>query len=140
MVPLIDAFQEIYPETSVDLRITNRRVDLVTEGIDLAIRIGTMQDSTLVASSYFMARAGLWASQDYLDRNGVPQTTNDLAHQRIVNISRAADLMTLRNQDGKSVPLPDKYRLSCEDMQPARAFVETGAGIGLLPDFIGNYP
>ena len=140
LVPLIDTYLGRYPKTSVDLRITNQRVDLVAEGVDLAIRTGQMTDSTLVMRRYFPAHVGLWASRGYLDRNGTPHNARDLAQHTLLHMTRVGGPLALRDQTGGDLALTGKSRLACDDMQTLRTFVETGAGIGLLPDFIGEYP
>ena len=140
LVPLIETYLARYPKTTIDLKVTNLRVDLVAHGIDLAIRSGSLEDSALVVSRYADARVGLWASQDYLDNNGVPLSTNDLTDHRLVHMTRAADLLKINGLNTEQLALAGKGRLSCDDLQTVRTFVETGAGIGILPDFIGNYP
>ncbi|MCJ8308682.1 MAG: LysR family transcriptional regulator [Hyphomicrobiales bacterium] len=139
LIPLIEAYLERYPKTSIDLRVSNRRVDLVAEGIDLAIRSGELEDSSLVVSRYADTRVGLWASQDYVAQHGAPQNIQDLASHRLVHMSRAEDLLKIVGLDEKNFGLADRSRLSCDDLQTVRAFIEEGTGIGVLPDFIGAY-
>lgn len=140
LVPLIAAYLEKYPQTRVDLTVSNQHVDLIADGIDLAVRIGVLPDSSLVASRYFEARVGLWASQDYLDRHGVPQTVADLRQHSMVRMSRGAAFLKLVDATGQTVEPDGNGRLMSDDMHSCRAFIETGMGIGPLPDFIGNFP
>ncbi|EOY5737326.1 TPA: LysR family transcriptional regulator [Enterobacter ludwigii] len=76
--PLLAQFSQHYPRVQVDLNITNRNVDLIAEGFDLAIRLGQMPDSGLVARKLEDAALLLVASPAYLDRMGTPQTLDDL--------------------------------------------------------------
>lgn len=78
-MPAITAFAGHYPALSVDVGLTDRFVDLVDEGWDLAIRIGTLADSSLTARSLAPIRVALCAAPDYLARHGTPQTVADLA-------------------------------------------------------------
>ncbi|MEN9578565.1 MAG: hypothetical protein RJA70_1574, partial [Pseudomonadota bacterium] len=79
MIPrLIGAFQRAYPHVSVVIFATGRRVDLVAEGYDLAIRAGRLPDSTLVSKKLFDSALCLCASPSYLDRHGTPATIADL--------------------------------------------------------------
>ena len=137
---MVEAYLAMYPKVSVDLNITNRRVDLIAEGIDLAIRAGALEDSTLVARRYAEARLGLWASEDYLAKRGTPQTTQDLSAHATVQMTQARDLMQLSDNDGNDISLARSNCIMCDDIQTVRTFVETGAGIGFLPDFAGAYP
>ncbi|CAH0286785.1 LysR family transcriptional regulator [Enterobacter ludwigii] len=76
--PLLAQFSQHYPRVQVDLNITNRNVDLIAEGFDLAIRLGQMPDSGLVARKLEDAALLLVASPAYLHRMGTPQTLEDL--------------------------------------------------------------
>lgn len=76
--PLLARFSQHYPRVQVDLNITNRNVDLIAEGFDLAIRLGQMPDSGLVARKLEDAALLLVASPAYLHRMGTPQMLDDL--------------------------------------------------------------
>ncbi|AGW90609.1 LysR family transcriptional regulator [Cupriavidus sp. DF5525] len=78
--PLLARFARLYPRVQVELNITNRNVDLVAEGFDLAIRLGHLPDSGLVARRLEDAALCLVAAPDYLQREGTPQTLDDLRH------------------------------------------------------------
>jgi DNA-binding transcriptional LysR family regulator len=76
--PLLARFTQQYPRVQVELNITNRNVDLIAEGFDLAIRLGQLPDSGLVARKLEDAALLLVASPDYLHRRGKPQTLEEL--------------------------------------------------------------
>lgn len=76
--PLLARFAQHYPRVQVELNITNRNVDLIAEGFDLAIRLGQLPDSGLVARKLEDAALLLVASPDYLHRMGSPQTLEEL--------------------------------------------------------------
>src|SRR6202008_3493996 len=78
---IIRAYTARYPEVSVELIVTNRVVDLVEEGVDLAIRwAGALKDSSLIARRFIETRSNLWASPKYLKRLGKPTPPRDLAN------------------------------------------------------------
>ncbi|MFQ5972297.1 MAG: LysR substrate-binding domain-containing protein [Alphaproteobacteria bacterium] len=79
VVPALAAFQERYPAVQVVLSVTDRLVDLVEGGLDLAIRIGRQRDSSLIARKIGSGRRIVCASPDYLASEGVPVTPADLA-------------------------------------------------------------
>lgn len=78
LLPLLPQFTAAYPQLELELSLSNRVVDIVDEGFDLAIRIGTPQDSRLIAHKLEDASVGVFATPDYLAQRGVPQTLADL--------------------------------------------------------------
>lgn len=136
--PLVERFLELYPKVSIDLVITNRRVDLLAEGIDIAIRAGVLADSSLISRTLFIARLSLWASQDYIDRHGMPKTPNDLAKHSFVAFSSQAAMQARLRAGRRSLAMPSKSRIVCDDLESVRIYVARGNGIGLLPDVAGT--
>jgi DNA-binding transcriptional LysR family regulator len=80
LAPMIGELLGKYPELNLDVALTDRMVDLVEEGLDLAIRIGSLADSRLIARRLCGNHRVLVASPAYLDRRGVPQQLDDLAN------------------------------------------------------------
>lgn len=78
IVPIIDRFLEQHPDVTVDLNLTDSFVDLVSQGIDFAVRYGMLADSTLKAKPIGENRRVVCASPEYLARNGTPQHPDDL--------------------------------------------------------------
>lgn len=132
--PLCELFLAKYPKVDLDLVVTNRQVDLIGEGVDLAIRAGPMRDSTMLSRKFASGILGLWASPDYLDRCGTPTTVADLADHQIITFSRMPESFKLIS-GSEQFSLPTNTRIRADDMQTIRTFVLRGAGIGLLPDF-----
>src|SRR5437016_2719090 len=79
VVPALADFAALYPQLAVDLGLSDRFVDLVEEGWDLAIRLAALRDSSLIARRLAPAMVVLCASPDYLARHGVPKTIAELA-------------------------------------------------------------
>ncbi|KGK42166.1 LysR family transcriptional regulator [Nitrincola sp. A-D6] len=85
IAPLINAFMQLHPHLEVRLHLTNRRVDLIEEGYDLAIRIGPMEDSSLIARRLWTREEMVVASPAYLAETGIPSTLADLSrHQCLI--------------------------------------------------------
>jgi DNA-binding transcriptional LysR family regulator len=128
------AYLARYPGASVELLVSNRIVDLVGEGIDLAIRAGVLKDSSLVAKRFFAADANLWASPSYL------RTLGSLSHPR--NLSKTSFIgftgfKLLRLTNGKSqVEVPMVGRVVADDLEAIKALAILGEGIAWLPDFL----
>lgn len=84
IAPLLAEILALYPELSIDLTLTNRFVDIIDEGIDLALRIGALSDSRLIARRLCANKRILVASPDYLARHGVPKHPDELAEHEMV--------------------------------------------------------
>ncbi len=132
VVPRLPALFARYPELSVDLVVSDRHVNLVEEGIDLAIRIGPLSDSTLVARRIGACEQITVASASYLARapGGVPRTVADLAtHACVVFTSRGAPrAWQLVTPDG-SVAFQPRGPVRSHDAEHLRAAVLAGLGI-----------
>ncbi|WP_019643566.1 LysR family transcriptional regulator [Novispirillum itersonii] len=79
LVPLLDAFGQDHPDVTFDLHLSDAHVDLVAEGMDLAVRHGVLADSSLKVRPLGAARRVICAAPSYLDRHGVPVHPQDLA-------------------------------------------------------------
>jgi len=84
IAPLVSAFAARYPEVEVLMEVTDRAIDLVESGFDLAIRFGTLPDKRLNARRILSNRRFLCASPGYLERHGAPATLADLARHRCI--------------------------------------------------------
>lgn len=87
MAQLITDFQALYPSVNVDLQLTDRKVDIVEEGFDVALRIGQLKSSSLIAKQVAPIRVILCASPDYLKKYGVPRNPEDLKNHRYLHYS-----------------------------------------------------
>ncbi|WP_413204436.1 LysR family transcriptional regulator [Rhodospirillum sp. A1_3_36] len=129
---LVFAFQNRYPEIQVDLSLTDDRIDLVRDGIDLALRLGPLSDSSMKRRVLGYSRRLLVASPAYLTAWGQPLTPSDLAgHQgiRMVNVG-GSDHLILRGRDGKDQRVPFGGRLRLDHGLAAREAFAAGQGLG----------
>ena len=135
----VHRYMERYPAMKVDADITGRIVDLVHEGFDLAIRVGTLQDSSLSARRLGQITYGLYASPAYLRQHGQPRSPDSLAdHAQLVfatNQQRSARTLHRRNEVCR-VPLQPRYRAS--NSFAIRDAAIAGLGIALLPRLVGD--
>jgi DNA-binding transcriptional LysR family regulator len=138
--PIVRLYLKKYPKTSIDLVVTNRFVDLVAEGVDVAIRAGELDDSSLIAKRMTPVQGGLWASAAYLKRMGTPRALADLAQHDLLVFSPFADspFRLTNGTEVQSVPL--NGRISADDFETLRTFIQKGDGIGPLPNFLGEDP
>ncbi|TMV92704.1 LysR family transcriptional regulator [Thioclava sp. BHET1] len=80
LVPLLDQFMAEHPEIAIDLTLSDGNIDLVSQGIDLALRFGELSDSTMKSRKLGTNRRIVCAAPDYLKRNGTPMHPDDLSH------------------------------------------------------------
>jgi DNA-binding transcriptional LysR family regulator len=104
LAPALADFLALYPDVSVDLNLNDHVVDLVEEGYDAAIRIGTLDDSGLVARPLAPYRMLICASPDYLARAGVPQTPADLAAHQCLDFMHWSKRVRWKLNDAQGSP------------------------------------
>ena len=84
LTPHLPKFLDMFPEVEVQVQVNDRVVDLVDEGIDLAIRISQLKDSSLIARRLAPNRRYIAATPEYLKKNGTPNTVDDLKEHRLI--------------------------------------------------------
>ncbi|MCJ8337897.1 MAG: LysR substrate-binding domain-containing protein [Pseudomonadales bacterium] len=132
--PALAGFMRRYPELKVQLLLDDRLTDLVAEGIDIAIRIGSLQDSTLVASHIGDINRIFCASNAYLLQRGEPKTLSDLSQHNWLDYSLSKSREEWRYIDGKAIEVSGS--LSTNNGDVLKDAVIEGMGISLLPEFI----
>lgn len=131
LAPIVARFVRAHPGVRVELLLTSRMVDLVQEGVDLAVRMGKLRDSSLVVRPLGTIGGGLFASKAYLARAGAPARLSDLAGHACL-LFRGQDRWTLAGPRGaESVEVSGP--VSADDMAVLREAAAHGAGIALLP-------
>jgi len=138
LAPALPDFLALYPEVAVDLSMSDRFVDLVDEGFELAVRIGAMEDSSLIARKLAPMRRVICASPEYLQARGAPSTPDDLrGHECLFNSNIAASQeWRFVSREGKPWPVEVKGRLSANNGDALRIAALRGLGIVNLPTFI----
>jgi DNA-binding transcriptional LysR family regulator len=129
------AYTAKYPEVSLELILTNRIVDLVEDGVDLAIRwAGALKDSSLIARRFIETSSNLWASPKYMKEFGKPTDPRDLANAAFL---AHPVLTTVMLTNGKSdFELQLSGRVHADDLEVITAMIAEGEGIAWLPDFL----
>ena len=131
VAPLVGSFLDAHPGIQIDLELTNRDLDLVAEGLDVAVRIGPLADSGLVVRRVGRVRAVAFASPDYLARRGRPRTPRDLMKHDIVFNSRRPSAIAWRFPlSGRDRVVRLTPRLMVNDVETLLNAVRAGRGIG----------
>lgn len=136
--PAINEFLLLHPNIEFDLDFNDRQVDLLTEGFDLAIRIASLPDSSLIARRLAPIEAILCASPAYLERNGTPQTPDELRLHRCLayNLTSNIEQWQVYDSTGQLIKIGIKPYLKASNGQFLRDAAVNGLGIVLMPTFI----
>lgn len=131
--PRLHEFTDAHPALHLEVSATDRRVDLLREGMDCVLRVGRLQDSNLVAIPLGDARMVTCASPAYLARHGIPRSPRELEGHRLVQYSptfsgRPEGLEYFDGQAYRSVPLPGSVTVNNTDAYEAACL----AGYGMI--------
>ena len=144
MAQLVTDFQMLYPSVMVDLQLTDRKVDIVEEGFDIALRIGQLKNSSLIAKHVAPIRVILCASPDYLKKHGTPSKPEDLKNHRYLHYSymernaKEAIYEWLGTEDGQLSGAQLNGKLSSNNGDLLVNAAIAGGGIALQPTFIAS--
>lgn len=140
LVPLLGDFMQINPKVHVELTLTDHAVSVVEEGFDLAIDVGRLADSSMVARVLSHSRLVVSASPAYLEKHGIPQTPADLAHHNCLTSSRfpPRDEWPFRGPEGDTFyHVSGSFRSNIGDAVHRMAV--HGMGLTMLPTYmVGN--
>jgi DNA-binding transcriptional LysR family regulator len=128
--PVMSAYLKRYPEVSAELRLSDRMVNLVEDGVDLAVRIGHLPDSTLVGRHVGEMRRIVVASKEYLKRRGEPKTPREIAAHDTIQFGAMTAAPDWRFvEDGSEVRIANAPRLSSNSADAAIGYAEDGGGL-----------
>ncbi|MBN9023746.1 MAG: LysR family transcriptional regulator [Rhizobiales bacterium] len=136
VAPLLAMLAERHPRLEVDLALSDRRVDLVAEGFDAAVRIGTPEDSTLVARRITAVHAVLVASPDYIAEHGQPQLPEDLARHECLIYTGTSTADWVFSAGRRTVSVRPRGRLRADSGEAILEWAIAGRGIAALPAFL----
>jgi DNA-binding transcriptional LysR family regulator len=129
-------FAAAYPDVGLDVSFTDRMVNLVDEGFDVAVRVGTLADSSLVARKLANVRAVTIASPDYLAKRGPPREPAELAnHEAIVDLNLADPYVWVFGRGAKRTQVKVTGRLRFANPYICVAAARAGFGIAQAPAF-----
>ncbi|MGS0681759.1 LysR substrate-binding domain-containing protein [Shewanella sp. 125m-7] len=132
MAPLINDFASLYPELEVKLNLTNQKLDLVDEGYDLAIRLGHLEDSSMMAKKLSSRTQYVCASPSYISTYGIPHSLSELdQHNCLIG---TMDYWRFQ-ENSKTRNVRVKGSLSCNSGHALVDAAIKGIGIVQLPDY-----
>ncbi|MCF8480313.1 MAG: LysR family transcriptional regulator [Rhodospirillum sp.] len=138
LAPAIPALLAAHPTLSVDMDLNDRFVDLVSDGFDVAVRIGSLPDSSLIATRLAPLRLVVCASPAYLARRGEPKHPRDLEDHEclIYTLQRFGEMYPLVHLDGTRADVAIRGRFKANNGDAIRAATLGGAGICISPTFL----
>jgi DNA-binding transcriptional LysR family regulator len=143
LLPMLPEFLSRHPAVDLDIDFNDRIVDLIEEGIDVAIRSGELPDSSLMSRRLGPFRFLLCASPAYLERHGEPRQPRELSRHHVIRFrypnAGKTQPWPLRRAEGEGDPEP-RTVLTCNNMEALRGAVLAGLGIGCMPDFLAREP
>lgn len=137
LLPIVAQLVAVHPELDVNVVLDARRLDLIEDDIDLAVREGPMADSSLTARKLGEAAVGLYAAPSYVARRGRPRGLEDLRRHDLLAVppsGPATDLAALRGHDGRRLGLVPRVRVN--DLLALGDLAESGGGVAALPNYV----
>ena len=140
IVPLLPGLAEAYPQLSIELYLTDAYLDLVEERIDVAIRLGSLKDSSYIAKRLADLKFYICASPDYLKRYGIPEHPKAIKEHNCLLFPRqnySLDWL-FKDKDGTltQAPITGKYLIT--NSEAIKQCAIAGMGLALLPDWLVN--
>ena len=140
LAPLMPKYLELYPEVRVEMMVVNRAVNVVEEGVDVALRVrASLEDSaSMVVKRLDVTQQILLATPAYLERKGMPQSPQDLLLHDVLSMSSYEGVAhwRLRSDSGAEVQLQPQARYVADDLMTLKLAVLGGAGVCYLPDYM----
>jgi DNA-binding transcriptional LysR family regulator len=137
IVPAIGQFLEAHPELNIDLVLDDRNVDLLEEGIDIALRIGPLEDSSMTARKIGEVPRRVVGTPAYFERAGIPTTPADLsAHQAIVYSQRGGGSTWTFRRNGSEVAVVVSGRVAITAAEGLRAAVLANLGLAVVSEWM----
>ncbi|QMU60799.1 MAG: LysR family transcriptional regulator [Gammaproteobacteria bacterium] len=140
LAPFLGEFMALYPEIELEMQLENRRVDLIHEGYDVVIRLGKLEDSTLVSKVLGEDRAILVASPNYIKQMGMPKQLGDLKNHRFLVMGDTHNFdhwaLTDINDRQETFDVSQYQYTNLNDLTMIRQVAIDGGGIALMPRYL----
>lgn len=137
VLPRLPLFLEQHPQLDVDFVLDDRNIDLIEEGIDIALRMGNLADSNLIARKIGQSPRRVFATPAYLERMGVPHVPADLAgHQAVIYEQRGGGTEWSFHRDGATASVAMRGRIRVTAAEGVREGVFAGMGLAVASEWM----
>ncbi|KAA0987292.1 LysR family transcriptional regulator [Pseudomonas sp. ANT_J12] len=137
IAPRLHGFLQQHPDVSIDLQLSDENVDLISEGIDVAVRIGELKDSSLIARPIGLTRRRVFAAPSYLEQHGVPAAPDDLSDHNCLAFNQLEHFDSWRfEHDGQWRSVQIKGNVRSNNSEAIRQMVLSGLGVSLSPSWL----
>ena len=133
---VIRSYLQKHAQVTVDLIVTNRVLDLVTEGVDLAIRAGRLKDSGLIARRFSLGHFALWASPAYVKSHPAPAHPKELSRHNFLHFSLFKGRPLELTNGKENAKITVSGRLFADDFEVLKSLAALGQGIAFLPGLL----
>ena len=135
VIPRLPRFLAEHPQLQIDMILDDRVIDLVAEGVDVSLRMGTLGDSGAVAQKLATGGRSVLATPAYLERAGVPRRPADVASHQVIVASQLANVWAFK-QDGKEVSVQVTGDVRFSAAEGIRAAVLADMGLAITSDWM----
>jgi DNA-binding transcriptional LysR family regulator len=146
LAPLLPSFMALFPNIELQLELTNRRIDLIEEGLDVAIRVGLLEDSRLVSRKLGVSQHHLYACQTYLDQQAILTKPEQLCSHHLLLMSdqtgskKGAKHIVVLNNNEQTQHISVQPVCTANDFHSLHQFTKQGMGIAVLPHYMCHDP
>lgn len=136
--PILCEFLQEYPDITVNMVLSNRYVELISEGFDVAVRVGELEDSTLRARKLTEASRKIVGAPSYFDKHGRPQKIDDLNDHKLLHYASQSNsaVWKLTSPTGEKRQIRTSGALCVNDMQSLLTAAVSGLGLAYLPSYL----
>jgi len=139
LAPAINDFLSLHPELTININFSDSQINLIEEGLDLAVRIADLKDSSLIARKLSPIRTQLCASPDYLKKHGTPKSVNDLKHHQLLQYNLSStSTWKLTDKLGEQHFINVKAKIMANNGDFLKDMAIAGHGIIMMPTFISG--
>ena len=137
LTPVIAKFMELHPDISVDMKLTERNIDIIEERVDLAFKTGEVNESRLSVQIIGEAAVSIHASPDYIEKYGTPTSHTDLKNHKCIRYTRSPT-WTLKKEGRTYEFVPPPYIMT-DSGENMREFCIRGQGLAIMPTSLAEF-
>ncbi len=133
----LDDYLRLYPDVSVDVNANQQKINMIQDGVDVALRVGAIENENVVAKHLFDLNFGIFATPEYLAKHGTPQTPYDLYQHQVV--AQSLSLPWRFRLAQQMVEINPTGRVSCNDFLLVEQMISKGVGVGMLSTLMSRH-